>query len=58
MVAEKPLEVERRRFYDLSADIEAHGHMGSCPGHALLTSQGKVTQPRGDEESERQLRKP
>ena len=26
IVAEKPLEVERRRFYVLSADIEAHGH--------------------------------
>ena len=36
-VAEKPPEVERRRVYVLSADVEAHGHMGSCPGYALLT---------------------
>ena len=53
IVAEKPLEVERRRFYVLSADIEAHGHMGSCPGYALLTSQGKVTKPRRVEFVER-----
>ena len=33
-------EVERRRFYVTSTDIEAPGHMGSCPGYALLTSQG------------------
>ena len=45
IVTEKPLEVESRRFYVLSADVEAHGHMGSCPGYALLTSQGKVTKP-------------
>ena len=53
IVAEKPLEVERRRFYVLFADIEAHGHMGSCQGYALLASQGKVTKPRGDEFRER-----
>ena len=34
-------EVERRRFYIMSTDIEAPGHMGSCPGYALLTSQGR-----------------
>ena len=32
VVVEKPREVERRRFYVLSTDIEARGHMGSCPG--------------------------
>ena len=49
IVAENPLDVERRRFYVLSADIEAHRHMGSCPGYALLTSQGEVAKPRKDE---------
>ena len=53
IVAEKPLEVERRRVYVLSADVEAHGHMGSCRGYALLTSQGKATKPRKDEFRER-----
>ena len=53
IVAEKPLEIERRRFYVLSAGIEAHGLMGSCPGYALLTSQGKVTRPSRDEFRER-----
>ena len=32
-----------------SADIEARGHVGSCPGFPLLTLQGKVTKPRKDE---------
>ena len=45
----KIVEVECRRFYVLSADIEAHGHMRSCPGYALLASQGKATKPREDE---------
>ena len=49
IVAEKPPEVERRRVYVLSADVEAHGHMGSCPGYALLTS----PKPRKDEFRER-----
>ena len=40
IVVEKPREVERRRFYVLSTDIEASGHVGSCPGYELLTSQG------------------
>ena len=43
IVTEKPPEVERRVFYVVSADIEAYGHMGSCPGYALLTSQGEAT---------------
>ena len=46
---EKPREVERRKLYVLSANIEAHGHMGSCPGYALLTLHGKATKPRKDE---------
>ena len=53
IVAEKTLEVERRRFYVLSADIEAYEHVGSCPGYVLLASQGKVTKPRRDEFRER-----
>ena len=43
VVVEKPREVERMRFHVLSSDIEAHGHVGSCPGHELLTSQGEAT---------------
>ena len=31
MLAEKPLEVECRKFYVWSANIQAHGHMGNCP---------------------------
>ena len=42
-VVEKPQEVERRRFYVVSTDIEARGHMGSCLGVALLTPQGEAT---------------
>ena len=53
IVAEKPPVVERRRCYVLFADIQAHGHIGSCPGYALLTSQGKETKPRRDEFRER-----
>ena len=30
MLAEKPLEVECRKFYALYANIEAHGHMRRC----------------------------
>ena len=43
IVVEKRREVERRRFYVLSTDVEARGHMGSCPGYALLTSLGEAT---------------
>ena len=42
-VAEKPREVERRKFYVLSADTEAHGCLGSCPRYALITSRGEST---------------
>ena len=32
IVVERAPEVEPRRFYVSSADIEAHGHTGGCPG--------------------------
>ena len=41
----KAPEVEPRRYYVLSADIEAHGHTGGCPGCAALESHGKVAKP-------------
>ena len=31
IVVERAPEVEPRRFYVLLADIEGHGHTGSCP---------------------------
>ena len=37
----------------MSADIEAHGHTGGCPGCAALTSHGRATQPHNDECRER-----
>ena len=40
-------------FYVLSADIEAHGHMGSCPGYAALASHGAATKPHNGECRER-----
>ena len=43
IVVEKPRAVERRRFHVLSTDIEAYGHVGSCPGYDLLASQGEAT---------------
>ena len=45
----RALEFEPRRFYVLSADIEAHGHTGGCPGCAALASHGKATKPHNDE---------
>ena len=41
IAVERAPEVESRRFYVLSADIEAHGHTGGCPGCAALASHGK-----------------
>ena len=49
IVVERAPEVEPRRFYVLSADIEAHGHTGGCPGCAALASHGKTTKPHNDE---------
>ena len=53
MLVRKPLEVERGRFYGLFADIEAHGHIGSGPGCALLNLHGEEAKPRKDEFRER-----
>ena len=53
IVVERAPEAENRRFYVLSADKEAHGHTGDCPGCAALASQGKATKPHNDECSER-----
>ena len=52
-LVKKPLEVERGRFYFLFGDIEAHGHIGICPGYALLTLQATAIKPREDEFQER-----
>ena len=49
IVFERAPEVEPRRFYVLSAVIEAHGHTGGCPGCAALASHGKATKPHNDE---------
>ena len=48
IVVERAPEVEPRRSYVLSADIEAHGHTGG-PGCAALASHGKATKPHNDE---------
>ena len=53
IVVERAPEAEPRRFYVLSADIEAHGHIGGCPGCAALASHGKATKPHNDECRER-----
>ena len=53
IVVERAPEVEPRRFYVLSADIEAHGHTGGCPEWAALASHGKATKPHNDECRER-----
>ena len=53
IVVERAPEVEPKRFYVLSADIEAHGHTGGCPGCAALASHGKATKPHNDECRER-----
>ena len=34
IVVERVLEFEPRKFYVLSANIEAHGHTKGCPGWA------------------------
>ena len=36
MLVKELLEVECRKFYVLYANIDAHGHLSSCPGYALL----------------------
>ena len=49
IVVERASEVEPRRFYVLSAEIEAHGHTGGCLGCAALASHGRATKPHNDE---------
>ena len=53
IVVERAPEVEPGRFYFLSADIEAHGHTGGCPGCASVASHGSATKPHNDECRER-----
>ena len=43
------VEVECRKFCILYANIEAHVHMGSCPGYPLLILHGKATKPHESE---------
>ena len=52
-MVERAPEAEPRRFYVLSADIEAHGHTGGCPGCAALASHGKATKPLNNQCRER-----
>ena len=53
IVVERAPEVEPRRFYVLSADIEAHGHTVGCPGCAALASNRQATKSHNDECRER-----
>ena len=53
IVFERAPEVEPRRFYVLSADIEVHGHTGGCPACAALASHGRAIKPQNDECRER-----
>ena len=45
------MSLEDSTFF--SADIEAHGHTGGCPGCAALASHGRATKPHNDECRER-----
>ena len=60
IVVERALEVQSRRFNVLSADIEAHGHSGGCPGCAALASHVEERQnhimTNAENESERSSR--
>ena len=49
IVVERAPDVEPRRFYVLSANMEAHGHTGGFPGSAALASHGRGTKPQNDE---------
>ena len=53
IVVARALEVEPIRLYVLSADIEAHGHTGGCPGCAALASYGNARKPHCNECRER-----
>ena len=46
-------QVEPRRLYVLSADIETHAHTGGCPSCAALESHGRATKPHNNECRER-----
>ena len=47
-------ETSGRRTLRLACGVlKITGHIGSCPGYALLTSHGKATKPRKDEFRER-----
>ena len=46
-------EAEPRRLYVLSADIEANGHTGDCPGCAAPASHGRAIQSHTNEPRER-----
>ena len=48
MLFRELLEVERGNFSVLHANFEAHRHMGSCPGYALLILHGTATKSRKD----------
>ena len=53
VIVERIPETEPRRFYVLSADIEAHGQTGGCPGCAALASYGRAIKLHNDECRER-----
>ena len=53
IVVERAREIEPGSFYDLSADIAAHGHTGGCPGCAALATHGRATKPHDDDCRER-----
>ena len=61
MLVKEPLEVECGKFYVLYANTEAHGHMGSCPGYALLIFHEKrqyQVRMNSESESEKLWREP
>ena len=53
IVVERAAEVEPRRFYVWSADIEANGHTGGYLGCAVLVSHGRAIKPHNNECRER-----
>ena len=61
IVVERAPEAEPRRFYVLSADIEAHGHTGGSQDaqrlHRMEKRQSHITM-NAEKESERSLREP
>ena len=53
IAVERIPEVEPSRYCVLSADIETHGHTGSCLGCAALASHGRATELNSNECRER-----